>query len=146
MMAHHRLSALALLTGLCWVSTVGAEESPFLAALSCRPIEGPGRVVCELTARATEGKLVWSDAIVVRAPAFAKPLRSRFVAQLGTAAAPGGAWAKLALVASEAGAGKLELLARGVICREGPAGEWCEPVRAPVSVDIRVAQPNSSLP
>jgi len=138
--------ALALFTGLAFVSAARAADSPFQADLSCRPTEGPGRIVCELEARATEGKLVWSDAIVVRAPAFAKPLRSRFVAQLGSASAPGGASAKLALVASEAGAGKLELMARGVICREGPAGEWCEPVRAPVSVEIRVAPPSSKAP
>jgi len=135
--------ALALSTSLAFVSAARAADSPFRADLSCRPIEGPGRVVCELTARASEGKLVWSDAIVVRAPAFAKPLRSRIVAQLGSAGTPGGASAKLALVASEVGTGTLELLARGVICREGPAGEWCEPVRSPVSVEIRVAPPGA---
>ena len=123
-----------------------ADDSPFQASLSCQPAAGPGRILCELKAHATHGKLVWSDALVVRAPAFARPLRSRFVAQLGVPAASGGAWAKLALVASEAGAGKLELLARGVICQEGPAGEWCEPVLAPVTVELSVGsgRPNGS--
>ena len=83
---------------------------------------------------------------MVRAPAFARPLRSRFVAQLGTPGAAGGAWAKLALVASEAGAGKLELLARGVICENGPAGEWCVPVQAPVTVDVQVGAAPAKAP
>lgn len=104
---------------------------------------GPGRILCELTTHAAQGKLVWSDALVVRAPAFARPLRSRLVAQFATPAASGGAWAKLALVATESGAGKLELLARGVICHDGPAGEWCAPVQAKVSVDLQVSAPSA---
>jgi len=136
----------ALACALLFAARLQADDAPFQASLSCQPVSGPGRILCELTTRATQGKLVWSDALVVRAPAFARPLRSRFVAQLGTPAASGGAWAKLALVASEAGAGKLELLARGVICQEGPAGEWCEPVLAPVTVELSVGsgRPNGS--
>ncbi|MEI9940543.1 MAG: hypothetical protein WDO69_25290 [Pseudomonadota bacterium] len=137
---------LGCVFGLSLASRLQADDSPFQASLSCEPAAGPGRILCELTTRATQGKLVWSDALVVRAPAFARPLRSRFVAQLGTSAASGGAWAKLALVASEAGAGKLELLARGVICHDSAAGEWCAPVLAPVTVDLRVGSPSPKAP
>jgi len=137
---------LALALGLSCASPLQADESPFQASLSCQRAAGPGRILCELTTRAVRGKLVWSDALVVRAPSFARPLRSRFVAQLGSAAAAGGAWAKLALVASEAGAGKLELLARGVICENGPAGEACNPVQAPVIVELRVGSPAAEAP
>ena len=146
MSAVSRVCALAPLFAFAFASRADAADSPFHASLTCQPSAGPGRIVCELTARATEGTLVWSDALVVRAPAFARPLRSRFVAQVGSPAASGGAWAKLALVASEAGEGKLDLLARGVICRDGPAGEWCGPVQAPVSVELRVSPPNSRAP
>src|SRR3954469_11028359 len=125
---------LGLALGLSFAPGLSAENLPFQASLSCQPAVGPGRILCELTTRATRGKLVWSDALVVRAPAFARPLRSRLVAQVGAPAASGGAWAKFALVASEAGQGKLELLARGVVCHDGPAGEWCAPVLAPVAV------------
>jgi len=141
----HRF-ACALAIGLSLAPRVQAEDSPFQASLSCQPAAGPGRIVCELTARATQGTLVWSDALVVRSPAFARPLRSRFVVQLGSPAASAGASTKLALVASEAGVGKLELLARGVICRDGPGGEWCGPVRAPVSVELHVSPPISLAP
>ena len=143
--ARHRF-AFALATGLSLTPRVQAEDSPLQASLSCQPTAGPGRIVCELSARATQGTLVWSDALVVRAPAFARPLRSRFVLQLGAPAASVGASAKLALVASEAGVGTLELLARGVICRDGPAGEWCGPVRAPVRVELHVSPPSSLAP
>ena len=132
--------------GLSFASRGKADGAPFQASLSCQPAAGPGRILCELTTRAVEGKLVWSDALVVRAPAFVRPLRSRFAARLREAEGSGGAWAKLALVASEAGEGKLELLARGVICHEGPAGEWCAPVQAPVTVEIHVGSANTKQP
>ena len=136
------LSIIALGASLTAHSRAEPEPpGPLQARLSCLPAFAPGRIVCELTAHATVGKLVWSDALVVRAPAFARPLRSRIVAQLGAARAPGGAWAKLALVASESGAGKLELLARGVICQAGPNAEWCAAVQAPVTYELRVATP-----
>ncbi len=131
--------ALALSLGFSLgAARARADEPPFQATLTCQPAAGPGRILCTLGARAAQGKLVWSDALVVHAPAFARPLRSRFVAQLDSAAAARGASARLALVASAAGEGKLELLARGVVCQEGPSGEWCAPVQAPVSVEIRV--------
>jgi hypothetical protein len=132
------LLGLALASWLSLSSRAQAVEPRFQASLSCQPAAGPGRVLCELRAHATEGKLVWSDALVVRAPAFARPLRSRFVAQVDSSSAALGASARLALVASAPGEGKLELLARGVICLEGPNGEWCAPVQAPVTVEIRV--------
>ena len=130
---------LALALGLSLAPHSQAEDAPFRAHSSCQPAVGPGRIVCELRVNATRGQLVWSDALVVRAPGFARPLRSRVVAQLDSSSASGGAWAKFALVASEAGTGKLELLARGVLCHEGPAGESCVPVLAPVTVELRVA-------
>ncbi len=148
MSAAVRLPALALGLAftLAFTSRLRADDSPLQASLSCQSAARPGRILCELTAHATRGKLVWSDALVVRAPAFARPLRSRVVAQLGTSAAPGGAWAKLALVASQAGSGKLELLARGVICHDDAAGEWCDPVLAPITVELRVGSPSPQGP
>jgi hypothetical protein len=125
---------------------VRAADSPFQASLSCQPAVAPGRILCELSTRVNEGKLVWSDALVVRAPGFARPLRSRVVAHLDADAAALGASAKLALVASEAGQGKLTVLARGVLCHDGPAGEHCGPVQAQVTVEIRVAQPSAPAP
>jgi hypothetical protein len=139
-------SLLALALGFSLAPALSADNSPFEASLSCQPAAGPGRIVCELTTRATRGQLVWSDALVVRAPAFARPLRSRVMAQLGAPAPAGGAWAKLALVASSPGEGKLELLARGVICQDGSGAERCTPVLAPITVDVRVGPAHAKEP
>jgi hypothetical protein len=129
--------------GLLWLleQPGRADVSPLQARLSCEPAPAPGRVLCELSTTATSGKLVWSDALVVHAPDFARPLRSRFVAQLGTAADPGAAWARLALVASAPGQGQLELLARGVLCHAPAANEACQAVSVRVSAAVEVGKP-----
>jgi hypothetical protein len=131
---------------LCWLvlpllaasRSAQADSSGLSARLECARATAPGRIVCELTASASSGKLVWVDALVVQAPPFARPLRSRFVAQTEPAGALGTASAKLALVASELGIGELELRVRAVLCHEGPNGEWCGPQIVPVSGVVEV--------
>lgn len=135
-----RLGLLSVVFGLAFSGPVHADMNRLEARLSCQRAAGPGRVLCELTTKPSSGKLVWSDALVVRAPDFARPLRSRFVAQLGAGSEPGAAWAKLALVASRPGRGQLELLARGVVCPDPGAGELCRAVAVPVSVLVEVGQ------
>jgi hypothetical protein len=135
-----RLGLLSLLFGLAFTGRVHADANALEARLSCQRAPSPGRVLCELTTKPSAGKLVWSDALVLRAPGFARPLRSRFVAQLGAGSEPGAAWAKLALVASAPGQGQLELLARGVVCPDPGAGELCRAVSVPVSALVEVGQ------
>jgi hypothetical protein len=132
------LSAAAL-GSLLVVSPSARAEDPMLSArVECAPAAGPGRILCQLNASTAAGKLVWVDALVVQAPPFARPLRSRVVAQLGadprTAAS-----AKLALVASEQGQGELTVRVRAVICQEGPSGEACAPEQTLASGKITVA-------
>jgi hypothetical protein len=143
MMAALRPFLIALIASVA--ASASAAEPALTAQLSCQAAAGPGRILCELKTQARSGKLVWSDALVVRAPGFARPLRSRFVAQLDSSGAPN-ASAKLALVASAAGQGKLELLARGVVCRPGASGEWCAPEVFPVTALIEVGPWVSSGP
>jgi len=131
---------LAFAVSLSLASSLRAEPPELQALLHCEPAAGPGRILCELRTSARTGRLVWSDALVVRAPTFARPLRSRFLTQLGTAGAPGGGFAKLALVATGAGQGQLELLARAVVCRDGANGEWCAPEVRSVRALVEVAQ------
>jgi hypothetical protein len=135
-----RLGLLSAVLGLAFSGPVHADANALEAHLSCQSAAGPGRVLCELTTKPTKGKLVWSDALVVRAPGFARPLRSRVVVQLGAGSEPGAAWVKLALVASGPGQGKLELLARGVVCPDPSAGEPCKAVVLPVSALVEVGQ------
>ncbi len=138
------LGAGLVVASLLGVAPAARAESPALSArVACAPAAGPGRIVCELNVSASAGKLVWVDALVVHAPAFARPLRSRFVAQVG---ALGTASVKLALVATELGRGELQLRVRGVLCHEGPSGESCGPEVVPVSAVVEVGQPARSPP
>ena len=123
-----------------------AEGSVLSARVECASATGPGRIVCELNVSASSGKLVWVDALVVQAPPFARPLRSRVVLQVGPAGALGTASAKLALVASELGRGELQLRVRGVVCRESPSGESCGPEVVPVVAVVAAGQPAPSPP
>ncbi len=116
---------------------VCADGSGLEATAHCEPAPGPGRVLCEVSAKPGSGRLVWSDVLVVRAPEFARPLRSRVLLVLGSS--PEAAAAKLALVATQAGQGKLELLVRGVICRASDAGaQGCKTVSQPVNAVLEV--------
>lgn len=132
-----RLLSLALLQTLAVGASAAGRAPGLTAELSCQHGAGPGRILCELTTRARTGQLVWSDALVVRAPQFARPLRSRFVAPLDSSGAAS-ASAKLALVALTAGEGRLELLARAVVCHDGANGQWCAPEVQPVTAQVSV--------
>jgi len=125
---------------------VRAEGSALSARMECAPATGPGRIVCELNVSASSGTLAWVDALVVQAPPFARPLRSRVTLQVGPAGALGAASAKLALVASELGRGELQLRVRSVVCRESSSGESCGPEVVPVVAVVLVGQPAPSPP
>jgi hypothetical protein len=120
-----------------------ADGAAVLASVVCAPVASPGRILCDVTISASSGKLVWVDALVVRAPAFARPLRSRVVAESNPA---GTASAKLALVATETGKGELQLRVRAVVCHEAPSGQWCGPETALVSGAIEVGQTPPAAP
>jgi hypothetical protein len=130
-------TAFGIALGLALVPGLRAEVPALQARLECEPVLRPGRILCQLSMTARAGKLVWGDGLVTRAPAFASPLRSRCVAPVGAAGA-GTAEAKLALVASEPGEGTLEMLARGVVCRDRAAGEWCAPETLRVNARVVV--------
>jgi hypothetical protein len=108
------------------------------AELSCRPEAAPGRVLCELRYRAPVGeRLVWADALVTRAPDFAKPLRSRLSPERFGVAGAGERKLSLAFVASHPGVGLVTVRARGVLCQgQGPT-ESCRPQSRDVEAEIR---------
>ncbi|MEO8902472.1 MAG: hypothetical protein ABI488_10830 [Polyangiaceae bacterium] len=125
---------------------VRAGGSGLSVLAQCGRAPGPGRVLCEVSAKPESGRLVWSDVLVVHAPEFARPLRSRVVLELG--ANPQAAAATLALVASQAGQGKLDILVRGVICSADQAGaaQRCKAVAQPVSAVLEVGAAVSKAP
>jgi hypothetical protein len=139
--ARRLVSTVALVLGVS--PAVHADGALLAAHVECARASAPGRIVCDVHATASAGKLVWVDALVVQAPSFARPLRSRVVAQIVPAGSPAAASAKLALVASELGKGELELRVRGVVCSDAPSGEWCAPevVRVVGVVEVGEAAP-----
>lgn len=108
----------------------------------CPQREGPGRVVCELDLpKEVQGStLVWVDALVLKAPPFVRPLRSRVT----TPIAPGGAQGlnlPVAFVAQELGRADVTVRARAVVCRSvAPNSSGCRVVQADFTTAITVGR------
>src|SRR5207302_9101134 len=73
--------ALVLLL-FVWAGEGGsaAAEPALLAEAACDPAPGPGKIHCTVRQRPKGGKWTWGDVIVVSAPPFAPPLRTRVAA------------------------------------------------------------------
>ena len=108
----------------------------------CPQREGPGRVVCDLDLpTVVQGStLVWVDALVLKAPPFVRPLRSRVT----TPIAPGGAEGlnlPVAFVAQELGRAEITVRARAVVCRSvTPNSSGCRAVQADFTAVITVGR------
>lgn len=110
-----------------------------LAELRCRPEAAPGRVLCELSYRAGPGlRLTWADALVTRAPDFARPLRSRVTPERFKETGPAERRVSLAFVAGTSGVGQVTVRARAVVCRGEGESEHCHPESHEVSAELRV--------
>lgn len=121
------------------VTNVAAEESGMSAALTCRPEAAPGRVLCEVQCTAGAGaRLVWADALVTEAPAFARPLRARVSPERFGEAGQSSRKLDLAFVASQPGVGRVSVRARAVVCRGQGEQERCRPETHDVQAEIRV--------
>jgi hypothetical protein len=119
-------------------ATGGAARGPALAAeAKCDPVPGPGKVLCTVHERPIGGKFSWGDVIVLSAPPFAPPLRTRLGAADASRSDAEGADFGLALAATADGAGELRVLARAVVC--GDSG--CRPVRAEATAKVLVGAP-----
>jgi hypothetical protein len=130
--------ALGCLALAFFPASVGAAREPALAAeAKCDPVSGPGKVLCTVSERPIGGKWSWGDVIVLSAPPFAPPLRTRIAAGDASRTDPEGADFGLALAATADGTGELRVLARAVVC--GPVG--CRPVRAEATAKVLVGAP-----
>ena len=110
------------------------EESGLFAEAQCDRVSGPGKVHCSVLERPIMGKLSWGDVIVLSAPPFAPPLRTRIAAGDATRRDESGAEFALALAATGDGSGELRVLARAVVCSE----RGCRPVRAEAKARVVV--------
>jgi hypothetical protein len=116
-----------------------AEPPSIRAELSCRPEPAPGRVLCELAYRASAGvRIVWADALVTEAPAFAPPLRARVSPVRFAQAGSSERKLSLAFVASQVGAGTASVRARAVGCSGQAAEERCRVHTQLVRAELRV--------
>jgi hypothetical protein len=123
---------------ICIATSVAAEVPGMSAALSCRPEAAPGRVLCELSCSASAGtRLVWADALVTEAPAFARPLRARVSPERFGEVGQNQRKLGLAFVASAPGTGRVSVRARAVVCR-GQGQERCRPETQDVQAELRV--------
>ena len=137
MTAHSRLLVACFGVAAALATVAQAEPAPPASArLSCRPEAGPGRVLCELEVEASSAfRLSWADSLVVRSPEFASPLRARVGPSQASAKTPTRLRLPIALAATSAGEGQLEVSARWVVCRAEAA---CESGRALTKAGVRV--------
>jgi hypothetical protein len=100
-------------------SNLGAAEPPsLLVAASCEALAGPGKVHCAVRVRPEAGAWRWGDVIVVAAPPFAPPLRTRSGVSDIVRNDDTGVEFALALAATADGMGPLRVRARAVLCGE----------------------------
>ena len=104
------------------------------AEVDCGPLPGPGKVQCVVRLRPVGGTLHFSDAIVLSAPPFARPLRDRVVVRAAERNDGGGADLPLALTATADGDGELYVMGRATVC--GARG--CRSVQAEASARVVV--------
>jgi hypothetical protein len=115
----------------------GSAPSDLSAHLSCQRRATPGRVLCEAELEVGDGTLRWSDVLVLEAPPFAPPLRSRV--------GPGALFMKterrhrlqLALAATVLGQGTLRVRARAVYCPDA-TGHDCRALVREVETSVQV--------
>jgi hypothetical protein len=104
----------------------GTSRVSLITEVTCDPLPGPGKVQCVVRVRPLGGALRWSDAIVLGAPTFAPPLRTRVAVGDAKRNDSDGADFSLALAATADGVGELKVLARATVCGDG----GCRPVQA----------------
>jgi hypothetical protein len=101
-----------------------AGPPPLEATVACERRPDRGRVVCELEAEVREGRLAWADALVVEAPEFAHPLKSRVGPRDAQTRSPRRVRLPIAFFAERTGHGQVSVRARAVVCA-GSGDEEC---------------------
>jgi hypothetical protein len=108
------------------------------ATASCEHRSTKGRVLCDVELETASGRLAWADVVVVEAPPFAPPLRSRIA--LGEARSRTDTRVRIpvAFVATREGRGKVRFRARAVVCRPLNGAERCTTEVREAPAEIRV--------
>jgi hypothetical protein len=132
----------ALLVGVCLThaAPAAAEGEVLSAVVDCPRRATPGRIVCEVELEVARGYLAWGDVLVLRAPGFAPPLRSRLGSSAVIMRHERRMRLRLALAATSAGEGRLRVRARAVSClhKRGEQLEHCLPLRGEAEASVSV--------
>jgi hypothetical protein len=119
------------------VLTASAEIPELRVELVCPRRPTAGRVICEVELEVETGVLAWADALVLEAPGFAPPLRSRVGSSAAVMKSEQRQRLQLALAATQPGTGTLRIRARAVHCT-GASTSDCQPVQREASALVRV--------
>lgn len=114
-----------------WSAPGAGSPSPaarVTVVATCEPRAAKGRVVCDVELESDGGRIAWADVVVVEAPAFAPPLRSRIAMTEARTRTERRLRIPVAFVASGAGKGAVRFRGRAVVCvaRADGGGEVCE--------------------
>jgi hypothetical protein len=125
-------AAIAALALAAFAPAAEASAAELSAEVSCRAEPNTRRVLCSLSLVPEPGRrVVWSDALVLRAPPASPPLRARVTSRRDSPER-----LIVSFVLGDA-AGRVELLARAVACPLTESGT-CRAVTLPLSVELPV--------
>jgi hypothetical protein len=131
-----KLSALAILAAL---PAAGATGAPRLdVSASCERKATKGRVLCDVEFEVPDGRIAWADVVVVQAPQFAKPLRSRVGVLDARSRTDRRIHIPVAFIARDQGRGTVAFRGRAVVCSSASARETCSPVTHDAAVELKV--------
>jgi hypothetical protein len=119
------VAVVAVALAIPSAASASGDTTDVAVELHCPGSQGTGRVRCTVDAFTRPGKTIsWADVVIVRAPAFATPLRGRLAPGDAIDQAPDRWRWEFALAARTRGRGEVSVRVRAVVCRHGTCGPW----------------------
>jgi precorrin isomerase len=109
-----------LLFAPCLLGAADGAERAIEVTATCEHKATKGRVICDVEIEAGGGSVVWADVLVVEAPLFAPPLRSRVAVADARARTQRRIRIPVAFVATAQGRGTVTVRGRAVVCGNAP--------------------------
>jgi hypothetical protein len=134
-----RPALLFLLFAPLLAGAADAAARAIEVTLTCERKPAKGRVICDVEIETATGRIAWADVVVVEAPAFAPPLRSRVAMADARSRAERRVRIPVAFVATAQGRGSVGVRGRAVVC-SGPGGdhESCGPTSKEARAELVV--------
>jgi hypothetical protein len=133
----HRPALLLLLAAPALVGAAEEAHRQMDVTVTCERKAKKGRVICDVEIEAASGRIAWADVVVVEAPPFAPPLRSRVAMADARSHTERRVRIPVAFVATAQGHGSVEVRGRAVLC-SGGEGETCGPASKAARADLVV--------